>query len=903
MKRKDITNVGLLSALTIGISAMIALSTPITAYASESDDDSGSSESKSSHESSSKSESHEKATSSAQKAADSAKSSVSKSDSGSSSDSSSSSSSESGSESSSESKEETKEESASASEAAKEAADTIVKGDADAGIDAADPSDSNGKAKSAIENLVEKVKDVASDSTDEKGKEKKSAISNYQDASENITKSKESLVDAEKEYDQAQTAYEHVEEEAKDAAEDAKALKDTVNLMKSETESASRKVESLVESIQSAGSNQDAEQAYQDLKDLVEETGKDLVSKKEIYDNLVKQYEAALQNLKEAQSALEEAEDHFEAKAKEASGYAQAAQKEVTEARTKVQNLADALDAVTDQLADESAAKSLSDKMKAEKARDEWTNSWNDKTKNIYDLSRATMRSVVENYYLPKVLNIDVVAGSCAFESLKGADGQEYNYTWVTYKYIDENGDEQDGKKYFNYDSLTRLSTYNEKLNLNHSQPGIVVFEKSELEIMANQKVLDYYYDGKQSLSDKDKGRGQKYKDGKFDVFRYVDEDGNLQLVIRDELEHSTDGNKVVTDADGNFVSINGYALTEVVQNKNSLFHDGDCLIVASDFNIDKYTSKASNTAVYKEVIQALINRKGSETVTAVVERSMGLNKYVADNASDDDTAQLITKYVQYKEATDKAKEAAENAQDQVDKLNDAINDVVSKSMISRRSMKAAEVLGIQDIADYLGLTVSDEDKAAMNDLTVAGLIDKLNEMKREAEETKETAEQKLTSLQKQFEDAEQDLADVLRRFEDNGSSKGSDRGSSKGSSRRSSGSGSAALNGDAQSITAWQAGDGTAAGTVSENVTGGDVIIIENERFATAASVEDALGDQEYSNIEDAASPTAATFEDGIADETVPAPTNLWWMFVVAAFGAAGERMWRAHCAKKNRK
>ncbi len=76
MKKRDISNKGLLSALTIGISAMMALQTPFTAYASEYDGDEPQDNNSGHEDSVSSQDSYESVTQEAEQAADSAQEAV-----------------------------------------------------------------------------------------------------------------------------------------------------------------------------------------------------------------------------------------------------------------------------------------------------------------------------------------------------------------------------------------------------------------------------------------------------------------------------------------------------------------------------------------------------------------------------------------------------------------------------------------------------------------------------------------------------------------------------------------------------------------------------------------------------------------------------------------------------------
>ena len=934
MKRREITNRKLVSALTIGISAMMAIQTPITAYASDADldelEDGGSG-----HESTVETgDSYEPVTNDAQEAADVAQEAVS--DSGASSGAVEQAAVEAG--------QEAANEAPAAMETAEAAADIILNGDASKNIEAAAVTDVAESSQKAVSDLIETAENVVMDTTTADGQEIAAATTDLENASQNISDAKDNLVEAEKENKAAESSFDTVKEEQREMLDCAEAINQTANEMLEDTQLASQKSALLVDSIQTANSIDEAKEAYKDLEQLVDEAKQDLALRKALYDRLTAEYEAALKNLETAQAALDEAEERFEAKTNAAAGAAQDAQANVDAAKDKVDNLAGALSVVQDKLEDEKKANDMAQRMGANDDN-AWKASW---SKDNLEQSRETMRNVVINYYIPQVLGLEVI--DYTFEpSKKGVDGQEYNYTKLNLTYRDKDGNiVENATKYFNWDSLIRQNY--DKTNISAGQPGIVVFEKDTIEVQANQYIIDYYNNPANNVDKNDLSnseRNKSFKAGKLDVYSYIDKDGKQQLIIRDELIKAGD----LAVSTGNpekpeFTSYNGFELTKVIQNHNSLLHDANCLIIASDKNIDKYTNRG--TDVYKWHIDGKLDSK----IGDVVANSKALNAFITGNKTDNDAAQLITKYAQYKEETDKAQAAANKAQEKVDDLNKAIDEVVSKSLKSRKTIKATTALGVEDIAGYLGLKDIDEAEAArLNDLSVAGLISELNSLKGKAAENANKANENLEKLQKQYADAEQDLTKAIERLTPPARGESSSGSDSSGSGADTGtvtdgtvadGAGAVRPAGtlaaqavaaieeavsetthattvEAQGtssqtsyeVNAVQGGTGADAGvgaTASEDGTR-----IDDGAVALSdapAGAGEAIGDEIPEDTEFATGKTTVAIAEeetalSMAAESnaVPEKKSFWWILLIAILGVTGEKMYKEHMEKKKEK
>jgi hypothetical protein len=623
-------------------------------------------------------------------------------------------------------------------------------------IENADASDAGKEAGKAISDMIDAARDVVEDSVDEEGNEESSAVNEFDNASDKIADVKENLAEAEKANKEADTIHNKVKNEVREMAESYLAADEQATNMDEVTELAVTTSESLVESIQNAETKEEAQQAYQDLEKLVEQTREDLETRKLLYDQLVKEYEEALQELEQATAALEEAEKRFDSNLDTAKDLTDSAMQDALSAQDKVERLDKAIDAVQDKLQDEKAANALSDAA---------GDNWNGKFGNV-DKNRAVMRKVIANYYMTEVLGIQLAEDINVdedFESLKGVDGQEYNYTVVKYKYIDKDGNVVDGVKYFNWDSLTRTSLTDSSKFRTGGNDGIVIFEKSEEEIKANEYAKAYYTEHDKNVL-KDGNRWKAFLDHKFDVYTYVDENGEKQFILKDEMEKSDNASTIVRDEAGNIIGFDGKELTQVVQNSNSMLHDANCLIIASDKKVEKYLTQKT------EVRDMVVNNNGQERLSAqdvqrIMDDASALNAFISNNSSDSDTSAAIIKYVEYKEASKEAKDAAKEAVKQVENLSDALEDIKSQAAGSKRTMLAREVLGQEDLAAYYGIEMSPEEKEAFNNMNVAQLIKEMNRRKAEAGSKVTEAEQRVADIENKYAGAEEDLQKTLDRL------------------------------------------------------------------------------------------------------------------------------------------
>ena len=477
MMKKDLKNKRLVSALTVGISAMMALATPITAYANgeatappeefpdtTTESKVGATEAEApavTEQAEVQAEVVQEATAGEEKLDESGNTAT-------------------------DQLQSAKVEASAAAEEILSSENAAVAGEA-AGKDTTKKND----ADKAIDKVIEAANAVVNDG----GENDPSALSSLDAASAKAEEVKQTLNDAGTADQQASQYEQDMENEARAAFEDVKYATEKAEHMVQDSIETQEKADALIETIKEAKSSDEANKAYDDLEKLVEDTKSTLEAMKTFYDNLTKQYEAASANLKAAEEKMEQAEKEFENKVKSADEKTAEAQKDIEAAQQKVDNLAGALELVGDK---------LEDAVDADALKQASGDNWAGKIGGDIKKNRAVMEQVVENYYLTQKLGIDVVKGegyeikwqymkdgNDNDEKIKSFDKQECNAAKVTYYYRDADGNIVQGKKYFNWDSAEKTFVNDNWQDGARASNGnvIVVYEKTQDEIEANSQL------------------------------------------------------------------------------------------------------------------------------------------------------------------------------------------------------------------------------------------------------------------------------------------------------------------------------------------------------------------------------------------------------------------------------
>lgn len=253
--------------------------------------------------------------------------------------------------------------------------------------------------------------------------------------------------------------------------------------------------------INNAGTKEDAEEAYQQLKDAVDAAQADFDQKLEDYNNAKEAAEEAAAKVAEYERAYQEALMNADANAKTAAQELEAAKKEAQDLEDAVKEAKDAVE--------KSAAGALEIKTLEDATRT---------TSLDWRAEDKLFIAIMKNYYLPEKLGIK----DAEVKRIQGKDNNNYNYFTVTYK--DDQGKDQ--VLYYNF-------------KLEGRTHDVVIFEKREVEIFGDpSENPDQYVDEENNVISKD-DLNQGLQDG-----TYVDVDGTYY-----EKNDATDSETLITNS------------------------------------------------------------------------------------------------------------------------------------------------------------------------------------------------------------------------------------------------------------------------------------------------------------------------------------------------------------------
>ena len=716
MKRSDIKNKRLMSALTIGISAMMALSTPISAYANENGEptgDGGGDNNTQAEQSHSEHVEESHVTQEAQDQADVVQ-------------------------------EVTTENADSAQAEATQAAEPIIDAAAEAAILEAATEEVGSVASQVIEEVVQAAAAVVKDETNEAGEiTTPSAVTELQNASDTMNEVKADLKEADKQDTKAEQAVVEIKGSAKDAGDNYKAAEVWAENIYQDTVEAQENAEQLVKDIQEAKTEEEAVKAYEDLSQLVESSESQLKLKQEHYNNLLAKYNQALKELQEAEQALADAEKAYEENLDKAKDKAVSAQDEIDSAKTKVDNLESALNKAEDKLQAEAEA---AEAVQNAYGKISGGNQWGPKREAAYQ--------AIVGYVIPQLEGKEIT--DVHWEHVTGFDTQDCNYNVLTYK---ENG--VPVTRYFNYDNLDKKDNGNKYGDLGKSW-GIAVFEKTEDEIRANKLLKDTYGTVNFGIQE----NKDKNNQGFYDVFAYG-EGEDREFITREKLQSMIDSKEISVAEDGTMTITVGdkkVAVDQVVQNKNSLIHDANVHIIAgtNDFGMNKYGD---------DMLETLSRNRSQEEAQDIfdklkAENEAYNNEFLTNHLYDSDgKLQHVEaeKYSGYSKAAKEAQSAVKEAQDEAERLTEAIDDL--KKERKTRSVLAKDALGVEDVATYLGLEVSAEEAEQLNKMNVRDAIKVFDEYLEKANDKIDDATRNMEDLQESYKAALDDFNAAIKRL------------------------------------------------------------------------------------------------------------------------------------------
>jgi hypothetical protein len=911
MKRKEIKNRNLMSALTIGISAMMALSTPITAYASDPAQEAPeptptepTTEQTSSQEAV---QVQESVTESAQEQADVVQ-------------------------------EAATEAAESALNEATEAAETILQGNEEAGIPPITDDEAGTIVDQAVEDLAEAAKEIVEDQTDAGGNVDESAATHLQEASDSMDAIREDLKAADTANNNADAAAQEMATQGENAFENATQATQVSQDMIQDTKDAQQKADEIVEAINNASSVAEAEAAYKQLEDNIADTETSLADKKAYYDRLMDNYEKAKAELRKAEEALGVYEKAYSRNLDEAYAKAQTAEEDIAAAQAKVDNLSKAIDHVEDELMDEVK--------EAELAAEAFDNV----TASDWGQQRELMKSTVENYIIPQLEGKNIT--DVSWERVPGFDRQDNNYCAITYKV-----DGVSVTRYFNYDRINRSDGPDRYSgSVLGGAWGIAVYEKSAEEIEADNFLRAVYANDPAYYKNHIPGKPDatdgktlpelraRANQGEFDVFSFVNKQGQKVMMTRPMLDEAIQAGDIIREEDGKLKTSEGVEVKMIVQNSNSLIHQGNAYLIANESDVTVKHKKAILNALKLNHSEEEAQKMYDAMVVANSNYHAYLNEARAVINDEGVTEHVLAqKYERYGEAVDKAQAAVDQAKDEAEKLTGAIDEL--KETRKSRKVLAVDVLKVDDIATYLGIQVSAERAQELNNMTVQEALDALDDYLKAANENLEIASENLDNLKQQYKDAEQALEAARERnkpsgggaelYDQDGDSSGSMvAGDIIGGVRRDApaGGAGAAIGGGAG--TGAGAGAGAAqqvsggAGTVSQTAGGGaglagggaggagdaEAITAEGgqnvapgestEIVDEAVALEDSLSSG--ADVEQAEAETSTIEDDETARASMPVPKprmSWWWALVILILGERGREIYAKFQEEKSKK
>ncbi len=526
------------------------------------------------------------------------------------------------------------------------------------------PDDGGTVAAPAVEALAQEVEQA----------QEEQLVENIQEASETVEEVSTQVEEA--------AVYDTTANEA--AVETVEAVNEVVTTadnMAGIVEDTNAKADELVETIENTDDKDVARDTYTELESLVAQTQETVDQQQAYIDEMTQQYDDAKQALLEAEAKYEEAVNAAE-------GNVEEVENALVSAQETVENIESALEEAQNKLDYEKAA---ADTLNEATLENNWAS------------QRAYLKLLVVNYILPQMEGEMIDPDTVVVDRPDSFDTQDYNY--YSFTYTDSQGNEV--TRFFNYDRADKKLSKNRYSNLGTSEQ-IVVYEKSQDEIEANNHLFDYY-DG---VSFTRNELTSMANSGQLDVFVYEDADNNKTYWVREELNAAIERGDVVQTPDGYVFTqeneeLAGTVVTEVVQAANSKVRGGEYIIDTSNApDLETFLANADATA----------------------DQYQALSSVVTDT-----------------------KEAIESAQGEVDELKGAIGTLKNKH--GNPVLKAVDALGVNDVATYLGIEVTQDQADVLNNMTVREAIAYLDAMLAGANAKVEEATATLNTLNEKLDE------------------------------------------------------------------------------------------------------------------------------------------------------
>lgn len=554
---------------------------------------------------------------------------------------------------------------------------------------AASEEDGGMVAEEAVQDVIETAKAI-----EEAAKE----------AGEDIEEAEADLKEAEKADVAEQEAAREVVEIIMEAETAAEIAEQTV----ADAQTAAVDIKQEIDKAVEEKNEEKAKEEVEKLETLIEQAQEVVEARQTELEQLTDEYSKAKEELRKAEK------DYIDALA-DASADVQAAKAKLDDAKTEANNLKDAVETAQEKLENESeAAKDLKEELEH-----------NRNNGLSWDNQGEVLKAYIIDYYIPQILGT-ADESSVKFEKkVKGFDRQDFTY--YEFKYVDKDGNEV--TKYFNLDRADKQVSADPYARLGSSKE-IVIFEKSELEIGADAYLRELYKDEdwfKEAVINGKNGPAydklkNKTKAGDFKVYSY-EKDGVVYYISQEQLDgRMAETRTIGTDENGN-ITVDECEIKEVIQNKNNNTHGNPNIIGDTK----------------------LITTGEDEPENEIAQFIKEADSYVEQ-------------YKEYSEAVSKAADATEQAKEEVEKLEDAIEDLKSRD---NYVLTAAEVLGVTDVAKFLGIEPTEE--VDMNSMTIEEAIGYLDKLLDKANEKMEDAIENLETMTTQKEAAQKAINDLAK--------------------------------------------------------------------------------------------------------------------------------------------
>ncbi len=452
-------------------------------------------------------------------------------------------------------------------------------------------------------------------------------------------------------------------EEVKENVENIEEIQEDINNQFSEAENTAIKADEKADEIVSTVENTEAEvnkliddmsktddakqanEIYEEINAKIEETSLTLSQQKEAFQTLKETFDDIV--LK-----LEESNENMDSQLMQAKENAKDIEEKLAQLDKQIETSSDSTSSAVDEL-----------KKDAENAENHSENIDDNQSSKLsmWNKARNKMYIIIQDYYIPQF--VDENATNITFQYVKGFDTQDLNYNIVTY--TDKDGNTQ--TLYFNYDMTDKEYNPNDHWATLGNSGKIVMYEKSVDEINADNYLKTYFKNQKINVK-------QYANSGKLDVFKYTDEAGNVQYMVREEYEKALkDGS--ITEEQAELVVINA-------------------------------NSKAKGGSNY-------LDETEDEKYNAFL------------NSSD-----LYEKFLAYEEKVENAKEVMEDAKSDAKALSDAIDTLTE----SKSKTKVTSILSDEDLAKLKAIMTEDE-LASLETMTVKEGITFLKDFVKKAQE------------------------------------------------------------------------------------------------------------------------------------------------------------------------